>query len=909
MPLEPGARLGAYEIVSRLGEGGMGAVYRARDTRLDRTVAIKVLTRALAADPEFRARLEAEARAIAALNDPHICTIHDVGREGDVDYLVLEYLQGETLLDRIRRTGPMPVAEAVAIAVQIGEALQRAHRTGIVHRDLKPGNVMLIPRAGAAVPHVKLLDFGLATRTVRAKPPVVDASLAATLAPSMVSTRPATGTSPAASGGVGLSGTLQYLAPEQIDGQSGDQRADIFAFGCVLYEMIAGQKAFQGNSAMTVIAAIMSSEPAPLDTLVASHPLIEHVLRRCLEKDPERRWQDIGDVTRELQWAAARPVVTPPAPVQEPGRKWGIWRWVRAAIAAVFVLFVVLPLALLGGMKVLGVDTDSDSPAQALQLEITTPSTDDVSGAVSPDGTRIAFVALKDHVSVLWVRPLDKGESVALPGTQGASFPFWSPDNKSLGFFADNKLKRIDVAGGTPVVITDAPTARGGAWGPDGTILFAPGVSAPIKRVPARGGAVEAVTDIAADIGPSHRRPNFLPDGKHFLFNSSLGGPATNGIYIGALDRSKPVRISLDEDSGFFAPPDILLTVHQNNLQASRFNPGTGKIVGDPVTVAQGVNGAGVYGASANGVLAYRTGTAQIRQLVWMDRQGKVLQDVSGPRQGSIASPELSPDEKSVSLFLHPGAGEDNDVWVFELARFLGHPITTGPPADAHAMWDPNGTAVIFNSSRSGERGPTRFPVAGGPPQLLASKQFAGGTPLSMTRDRRFMLIRADTEGATGVDLLAVSLPDERVMKVTDFAGDETEGQFSPDGQWVAYVAGVSGRAEVYVQPFPDAAAGRTQVSTAGGTQVRWSADGRELYYVAPDGKLMAVSFTAGAPPQLRLPAALFQAHLANGNNVVGNKAQYAVSRDGRFLLDTVVEAPSAPIVVMVNWASRLERR
>jgi serine/threonine protein kinase len=905
MPFESGARLGPYEIVSPLGEGGMGAVYRARDTRLERTVAIKVLTRALAADPEFRTRLEAEARAIAALNDPHICTIHDVGREGELDYLVLEYLEGETLLDRIRRTGPMSVPDAVAIAVQIGEGLQRAHRTGIVHRDLKPGNVMLIARGGATVPHVKLLDFGLAARTATTKPPAIDASLEATVAPTMVATRPPPATSPATATGVGLSGTLQYLAPEQIDGQAGDQRADIFAFGCVLYEMLAGQKAFQGNSAMTVIAAIMSSEPAPIVGLAASHPAVDHVLRRCLEKDPERRWQDIGDVTRELQWAASQPVIASAAPAA-PVRKWGPGHWFAAGLAAVFALVVVLPLALLGGLKLIGADRD-DAPTQALQLEVTTPSTDDISGAVSPDGMRIAFVAIKDHVPMLWVRQLDKSESDALPGTQGASFPFWSPDNKSLGFFADNKLKRIDVAGGTPTVITDAPTARGGAWGPDGTILFAPGVSAPIKRVPARGGPVEPVTDIGADIGPSHRRPNFLPDGKHFLFNSSLGGPATNGIYIGSLDKSKPVRISTDEDAGFFAPPNILLTIHQNNLQASRFDAGSGKILGDPVTVAQGVNSAGVYGASANGVLAYRTGTAQVRQLVWVDRQGKVLQDVSGPRSGSIAAPELSADEKSVSLFLHPGAGEDNDVWVFELARFLGHPITTGPPADAHAMWDPDGTAVIFNSARSGDRGPTRFPVAGGPPQILAPKEFAGGTALSITRDRRFLLIRSDTNGSTGVDLKAVSLPDQQVITVTDFTGDETEGQFSPDGKWVAYVASVSGRAEVYVQPFPDATAGRTQVSTTGGTQVRWSAEGREIYYVAPDGRLMAVSVTAGAPPQLKLPVALFQTHLANGNNVIGNKAQYAVSRDGRFLLNTVVEAPSAPIVVMVNWVSRLQ--
>jgi Tol biopolymer transport system component len=377
-------------------------------------------------------------------------------------------------------------------------------------------------------------------------------------------------------------------------------------------------------------------------------------------------------------------------------------------------------------------------------------------------------------------------------------------------------------------------------------------------------------------------------------------------VYIGSLDKSKPVRISEDEDSGFFAPPDRLLTIHQNNLQAYRFDPAKGTLLGEPVTIAQGVNSAGVFGASLGGVLAYRTGTAQVRRLVWVDRKGTVLQDVSGPRSGSIASPELSPDEKQVSLFLHPGAGEDNDVWVFELARFLGHPITTGPPADAHAIWDPDGTAVIFNSGRTGTRGPTRFPLSGTSPELIASRAYAGGVTLAMTKDRRFLLFRGDEGGATGVDITALSLADRRAIPVTQLPGDETEGQFSPDGHWVAYVASVSGRPEVYVQSFPDASA-RTQVSTAGGTQVRWSADGHEIYYVAPDGKLMAVAFTAAPTPQLQLPVVLFQTHLANGNNVIGNKAQYAVSRDGRFLLNTVVEAPSAPIVVFVNWASKLQ--
>jgi eukaryotic-like serine/threonine-protein kinase len=903
MSFEAGTRVGPYEILSPIGSGGMGAVYRARDTRLDRIVAIKVLTGGLAADPESRRRFEEEARAIAALNDPHICTIHDVGHEGDLDYLVLEYLEGETLGDRIRLAGALPLAEALTIAVQIGDALDRAHRAGIVHRDLKPANVMLVSRAGASEPVVKLLDFGLASRTSH-RPRALDASLTATAAPSMVATRPPSATVQAASSG--MSGTVQYMSPEQLDGQVPDHRADIFAFGCVLYEMLAGRKAFEAGSAMTAIAAIMSSDPPPIPALAAAHPLIDHILRRCLEKSPDRRWQSIRDVTGELRWVTTQPV---PAPATASRRaNWGPWHWAGAAILASVV--VALPFGLLGALGLL--DGSNDEGEQApLQLEITTPPTDDVGGAIAPDGSQITYVAIKDHVPVLWVRPLDSLESRALPGTEGASFPFWSPDGKSLGFFADNKLKRIEVSGGAPIVITDAPTARGGAWGPDGTILFAPGVNAPIKRVPARGGTVEAVTTIGGKFGSSHRRPNFLPDGQHFLFNTSLGGPDTNGVYIGSLDKSEPVRISTDEDSGFFAPPDTLLTISQGNLRAYRFNPTTRSVAGEPVLVAQGVSSPGLFGATANGVLAYRTGVAQVRQLVWVDRSGNELQNVSGPRPGSIASPELSPDEKSVALFLHPSAGEDNDVWVFELARFLGRPITTGPPADAHPFWDPDGAHLIFNSGRSGARGITRFPLlSGAKPELLAAADDVGanGVALAITRDRQFLLARRPSP-ATGIDLQAIAVADGRTIPVTELAGDETEGQFSPDGKWVAYVGTISGRPEVYIQSFPDGAA-RMQISTVGGAQVRWSADGREIFYIAPDGKLMAVTFAAASTtPEVKLPVALFQTHLANGNNVIGNKAQYAVSRDGRFLLNTVVESPSAPIVVSVNWRARLGKQ
>ncbi len=900
MPFDPGTRLGPYEILAPIGAGGMGEVYRARDTRLDRTVAIKVLTGMLAADPESRQRFEDEARAIAALNDPHICTIHDVGREGDLEYLVLEFLEGETLADRLKRTGPMPVGDALPIAIQIGEALDRAHRAGIAHRDLKPGNVMLVKRAGAAASDVKLLDFGLASRP-SARPAALDASLVATMAPSMMATRPATATA-----STQMSGTVQYMSPEQLDGQPGDHRADIFAFGCVLYEMLAGRKAFEGHTAIAAIAAIMSTDPAPIPAL-ASSPLVDHVMRRCLEKDPERRWQNIGDVMRELRWVHGHPALVP-ADAAAAKKPWTLWQRLAAAAGGLAALAIFGPLLLLGGLRLIGEGGNDTDELPALQLEVTTPPTDDGIGAVSPDGTRVAFIAIKDHVPMLWVRALDSLENKALPGTEGATFPFWSPDGASLGFFADNKLKRIDIAAGTPLVVTDAPVARGGDWGTDGTILFAPGVNAPIKRVPARGGTVEQLTNLDAATGPSHRRPQFLPDGKHFLFSSSLGQPATNGIWLGALDKSTPVKIN-DDDNGIFVPPSTLLTINRGALLAYAFDPETAKTRGEPVTIAQGLNAGSFFGASRTGVpvVAYRHGAAQQRQLVWVNRKGDVVQKVGDEAASGFASPELSPDERSVVVFLHPGTGEDNDVWVYELGRFLGRPITVGPPADAHALFDPDGQAVIFNSQRSGQQGVTRFPLSGAPPQLLYDTKGLGGQVLAITRDRRYLLLRHPSD-ANGVDLTAVEPATGKRLPVTQLAGDETEAQFSPDGKWVAFVGGLTGRSEVFVQSFPDGGS-RTQVSTGGGTQVRWSADGREVYYVAPDSRLMAVSVTpSGAGLDVKSPVALFVTHLANGNNVIGNKAQYAVSRDGRFLLNTVVEAPSSPIIVSINWNRRSPR-
>ena len=884
---EAGTRLGPYEILAPLGAGGMGEVYRALDTRLDRVVAVKVLTDALADDPESRRRFEQEARAIAALNDPHICTIHDVGHHEGLDYLVLEYLEGETLADRLRRAPPLAIDEALALAVQIGDALARAHRAGIAHRDLKPGNVMLVRGDGAArTLAVKLLDFGLAARTTAAAAPAPDVSLAATAAPSIATTRP-----PLANASSGFSGTVQYMSPEQLDGDTGDHRADIFAFGCVLYEMLAGRKAFAGGNLMTAIAAIMNADPPPIPAL-QSRPLLDHVMRRCLEKDRERRWQSMADVAGELRWIAEHPLpLAPDRPTPS---------HTRSAMVLVAVAALLTIAALTAGWALLR-SPEGAPPPRALALEITTAPTDDPTMALSADGTTIAFIANQDRVPMIWVRSLDALDSRVLPGTQGASFPFWSPDGRSLGFFADDKLKRIDVAGGQPLVLADAPNGRGGSWGPDGVILFAPGVQTPIVRVSTRGGDAMAVTTPGPGTGSDHRWPHFLPDGQRFLYSSTLGPPDTRGVYLASLDRAAPVHVLKSDAAGRFAPPGTLLTIVQGALQAYDFDPASGTVSGEPVLMGQNIaGGAGAIAVSDTGVLAYRTGTTQRRQLVWVDRQGTVIRAIGEPETGNLASPELSPDEASVVVF--SGRSGDNDVWVIELARNLARRITDGPPADAHPFWDPDGRHVVYNGSRS--RGPSRQAVDGGPAEPLFPG-FEGGMALGWSRDRRWVLMRRGTE-ADGADLFARSVQDGRMeVVITQSPADEPEGQFSPDGRWVAFVSNESGRAEVFIQSFPDRR-GKTQISTAGGTQVRWSENGGELFYVAPDGRLMAVAVSsAGGSPAVGLPVPLFQTHLATGTNVIGNKAQYAVSRSGRFLLNTAVESTSAPIVVRVNWARR----
>ena len=888
MALSAGTRLGPYEVIAPLGAGGMGEVYKARDTRLDRTVAIKILPATLADDPEFRERFDREARVISQLDHPHICALFDVGEHNSTAFLVMQYLEGETLEDRIVR-GPLSLKDALQIATDIAGALDQAHRAGIVHRDLKPGNVMLT-KAGA-----KLLDFGLA----KASAPVV-AGLGLTKLATTPPTLTVRGT---------ILGTFQYMAPEQLEGLDADARTDIFAFGAVLYEMLTGRKAFDGTTQASVIAAILEREPPPIS---ATQPLtpaaLDRTVKRCLTKDPNARWQTARDLLEELRWIATDTVPATPA-VATSRARWrerAAWLIAAAAILAAVVIAVVY-------LRQAAPDTP------VMRFEVATPPTSDpTSFALSPDGHQLVFVANADGVPALWLRPLDQTTAQPLAGTGGATYPFWAPDSRAIGFFADGKLKRFDLDGGVPKVLADAPSGRGGTWNRDGVILFMPnaqlGATAILMRVPATGGPVTPVTHLSASQA-SHRWPQFLPDGRRFLFFSGFGRLDTQGMYLGSLDGREPTRLLATETAALFMPPHFLLLVRQDALVALPFDPERGVLSGEPVLVAEPVGtdfsvARGVFSISPAGLLAYRAvNGSQRRQLVWMNRAGMVVGTVGPKDESSLADPELAPDGRLVVV--RRVVQGNIDVWVMDSERGVPTPFTFDSAADVGGVWSPDGRRIIFSSNRGGEAFELFEKVvsgAGGEQPLHVEVD----VPESPSPDGRFLLY-SKTGANTGADLWALPMTgDRKPFPVLQTRFDERRSQFSPDGRWVAYESNDSGRFQIYVQPFP-ASGGKWQVSSAGGSQVRWRHDGKELFYVAPDQRLMAVPIAVAADGQTLNggePVPLFMTRLAQGAAITGTRSQYAVAADGRFLMNVIVEetAPTPPITVVVNWAARLKR-
>jgi len=893
LALTPGTRLGPYQIVSPIGEGGMGQVFRARDTTLNRDVALKVLPDSFANDADRLARFTREAQTLAALNHPNIAHIHGLEESGGVRALVMELVEGEDLSQRIAR-GAIPLDEAVPIAKQIAEALEAAHAQGIIHRDLKPANIKV--RADGIV---KVLDFGLAKAIAGADGERVRSADGAANSPTI--------TTPAMTQAGMILGTAAYMAPEQAKGRAVDKRADIWAFGCVLFEMLTGKRAVAGDDVSDVLASVLAREPdwtALPDTV---SPALATYIRRCLHKDPRQRIHDIADVRLALEGAFETPTPQTTASATSAAPR-GRLAWI--AVAGVVIVALAIPATLYFRRA---------APERSLtRLELATPPTSDpISMALSPDGRQIAFVAAGDGGPRLWLRQFDQAAATALPGTDGATYPFWAPDGRAIGFFADGKVKRIDLSGGAPQTLSDAPSGRGGAWSTNGVILFSQNTNSGLVRIPDTGGTPAAVTELKAGAN-SHRWPQFLPDGHRFLFRSALGRMETRGTYVGSLEGGTPTRVLGDETAAVFAPPDLLLVVRQGVLMALRFDPARAVVSGDPVAVAQNVGAdttveRGTFTVSATGVLAHRPGGSQSRQLVWVDRAGRpVGSTVGGVDDGALANPALAPDGQRVAV--SRSVRGNADVWLLDARGVLSR-FTFDSNIDSTPLWSPDGRRLIFRSARNGAYDLFEKAASGAADEqpLLVTPE--NKSPQDWSPDGRTLLY-ASVSQKTGVDLWALPLDgDKKPFPVLQSAFDEMGAQFSPDGRWIAYESNQSGRTEIFVRPFPESR-GQWQVSTAGGTQPRWRADGKELFYIARDAQLMATPIATAADGQSLTPgapAALFAIRLASGTNVsIGSftgRPQYAVARDGRFLVNLAVDAQATPpIGIVLNWDAQLRK-
>ena len=856
MPLAAHTRLGPYEILSAIGAGGMGEVYRARDTRLDRIVAVKILPERLSSNALGRERFEREARAISSLSHPHICPLYDVGQQDGIHYLVMEYLEGQSLADRLKK-GPLPPEQVLQYAMQITSALDAAHRHSVTHRDLKPGNIMLT-KNGA-----KLLDFGLAkVRTPES------AAGATTLA---IETTPLT-----AEGGI--LGTLQYMAPEQLEGRDADARTDIFALGAVIYEMATGRRAFEGKSQASLISAIMEREPPPILTLPGmTPPALDYVVRLCLAKEPAERWQTAHDLLAALRWIAQGGATTQLHLAPGPTRREMV-AWAFAGVASV----TAAGLAAMRFRERLNV--------YPMRFQILLPANltfeDSDFPIVSPDGRRLVLAGTVEGKKQLWLRSLDSPTIRPLAGTDGATLPFWSPDSRFIAFFADRKLKKIDVSTGAPEDLCNTGEGLGGIWNREGAIVFS-AASGRLQRVPSAGGQPVPLEDINGQPNETDQLPlGFLPDDRHFLYSSNRQG--RHGIYLASLG-SKEIRpLSSSADQVLYAPPGFVISLQQDALSAEPFSLSSLQSTGASVRLA---DRAGAFSVSSNGVLAYRSAASPSSQLAWYNRDGRRLSTVGDP--ADYVQIALSPDEKHLTV---EGSGL-SDLWLLDLASGIRSRVTFKQGDDA--IWSPDGRQLIFASNRSGQFDLYRKVVGGGEEEML----FASPEPKypeHWSKDGSFIIfIGEDGKAFYRLPLTGEGKPE--LLLQTDFVKDEPH--LSPDGRWIAYGSTESGRWEIYLAAFPGFTE-RRQVSIAGGGRAEWRKDGKELFYLSLDGKLMAVDVTVGATLETGAPRELFQTRL----RVDPRQDQYCVTRDGqRFLFAEPVESSSV-ITVVVNWAAGLKR-
>jgi Tol biopolymer transport system component len=868
----------------------MGEVYKARDTRLERVVAIKVLPQHLSSSPEVRQRFEREARTISQLTHPNICNLYDVNREGETEYLVMEYLEGETLAARLA-AGPLPLEQALRFAIQIGEALGVAHGKGIVHRDLKPDNVMLT-KSG-----LKLLDFGLA------KPAVLGPTSELTSSPTIAAT----------SGNVTregtILGTLLYMAPEQLEGREADPRTDIFAFGAVLYEMVTGRKAFSGTSRASVISAIMREQPESIRALQPlAPPALERVVRACLAKDPEERWQNVRDVASQLRWieegGSQAGILVSPASARRKGQ--GIaWVLAALAVAAAAALFAVL----LSRRP----EATSSIRTSILPAEKTSFVADEGSlMALSLDGTRLVFAAssVEDPAKfLLWIRPLNSTSPRALPGTEGALYPIWSPDGSAVAFMADKRLKKINLSSGAVQTLCDFSTQRaesdwigkGGTWNREGVIAFAPDPRGGLYKVSASGGTPVRLTELDKAAGEfSHRYPGFLPDGRHFLYLalavSKDGEKEPNGIYVGSLD-SKERRLLRRTDS-VNAPlftvsgGGYMLFESKRGLMVQRFDPKNLALSGEPV-ILEGREE--LYSVSATNSLALWNPRTSTSQLVWLDREGRRLATVGKP--AAYFDARLSHDGRRIAAVLADDQSASYDIWIIDISRNVTTRLTSGPDPNLAPVWSPDDTRVIYaeeHGARTDLR--VRNTSGAGNEEILFSKGSDYIAPGDWSPDGRFVPLMFYGKG-----LWILSVADRTAAPFASSVASEDAASYSPDGRYLAYSSDEAGRSEVYVR----AMAGREdqwQVSTAGGYHPLWSGDGKEIVYNTSDGMVMSAGVRTDPKVELTAPRPLF-----DGKDIEG---PYGLSPDGNRLLAGVKsrDARESPIILVQNWTAEIKK-
>jgi eukaryotic-like serine/threonine-protein kinase len=872
MGLSAGRRLGPYEILEPLGAGGMGEVYKGRDGRLQRIVAIKVLPASVADDAIWRQRFEREARVLAAISNSHICPIFDVGTHDGVDFLVMEFLEGETLASRLAR-GHMPFDEVLRHSAEIADALASAHRLGICHRDLKPGNIMLT-RSGA-----KLLDFGLARRH---PPHSAHGPDQRTISSELT----ATGT---------ILGTVQYMSPEQLEGKEIDERTDIFACGAVMYEMATGRKAFAGQSQASVIAAILEHDPQPVSSLqLIAPPAFDRAVKRCLAKDPEKRWQSARDLTDELIWIA-----------EESSHK-GVPVSVAVGPKRTAQLSWSLVLALSVALLTLGVVHVREKSVDPSRVVFTIPRTKAVHPVtrptMSPDGTRVVFPGPTASGSLLWIRPLDSPDIRPILGTDSAwPLQFWSPDGQSVGFFVEGKLKTIGVAGGSAQTIADAQDGLGGTWSPTGTIVFGPHPG-PLFRVSQSGGPATLIRDLDRSRQEiSHYWPHFLPDGRHFLYGVLSADVRRSGVYVASVDEEAPRLLIPESEGAVYSPPGYLLFERRGTLLAQAFDTRRLQLTGSAAPVP-GPNGEpiatawGLFSTSTSGVLSYVAARARRFQLNWYDRQGKNLGSLG--EAAGYYSFVLSPDGKRLALAINdPKSAFATDVWIMELASGIRTRVTFDGGFDP--VWSPSSRELAFTRFVGVTAQLFRKDVGGGDERSLFESQVNSYAQQWSADGTSIVFIDQDGKGLFRVPVSGNVKPQSLLQ--SPFAKDEF--RLSADERWIAYNSLESGRWEVYVASFPSFG-NKRQVSTAGGCQAIWRKDGKELFYLTLQGELMAVDVSGGSSLELGVPRPLFQTPIL----VTPELDQYAVTGDGqRFILGSPI-GEEEPITVMVNWAAGLKR-